>query len=348
VKTTMAVENCTEEYDFYEPNEKILLGVLALPFIVIGLMANAMSVRIFSHRQMRIQPVNWYLMLLAISDSVILIGAFFVLTLPRLGEVLTWWNATALSYYSSPYMYAFMTLAQTVSVWMTTAMSIHRFIGVCIPFKANEILTERNVKLLIVCVIVASVLFNSTRFFEVYIADVCYMPLIKAELPVLLPTELRMNVLYRKIFYEWAYTLIMFAVPFTILIVVNTLVIIAVHRSRKVHAKLNVSDDGLRKQELAKEIATSVMLVAVVVAFLLCNTLAFVVNILEKLDMSELYGDTVPWSNMLVMTNASINICIYCMFSDKYRQLFSLYIRRCFCCLKGNKDDSFQVILSSY
>lgn len=60
-----------------------------------------------------------------------------------------------------------MTLAQTVSVWMTTAMSIHRFIGVCIPFKANQILTERNVKLLIVCVIVASVLFNSTRFFEV-------------------------------------------------------------------------------------------------------------------------------------------------------------------------------------
>lgn len=56
------------------------------------------------------------------------------------------------------------------------------------------------------------------------------MPLIKAELPVLLPTELRMNTLYRKIFYEWAYTLIMFAIPFTILIVVNTLVIIAVHR----------------------------------------------------------------------------------------------------------------------
>ncbi|VDM33728.1 unnamed protein product [Toxocara canis] len=35
-----------------------------MPFIVIGLMANAMSVRIFSHRQMRMQSVNWYLMLL--------------------------------------------------------------------------------------------------------------------------------------------------------------------------------------------------------------------------------------------------------------------------------------------
>lgn len=53
---------------------------------------------------------------------------------------------------------------------------------------------------------------------------------INAKLPILRPTALRMNSLYRKIFYEWAYTLIMFAVPFTILIMVNSLVIGAVHR----------------------------------------------------------------------------------------------------------------------
>lgn len=62
------------------------------------------------------------------------------------------------------------------------------------------------------------------------IADVCHMVPIDAELPVLKPTELRMNKLYRKIFYEWAYTLIMFAVPFSALIIVNTMVIIAIHR----------------------------------------------------------------------------------------------------------------------
>ncbi|VDK58524.1 unnamed protein product [Gongylonema pulchrum] len=195
-----------------------------------GLLANAMSVRIFSHRQMRNQPLNWYLLLLAISDSVILIGAFFVLTLPRLGEVLHCWKATAISYYSTPYVYAFMTLAQTVSVWMTTVMSVHRFVGVCVPFKARSLLTTRNVILSICVVIAASILFNSTRFLEVRIENVCYMPQINMELPILVATELRMNVLYRKIFYEWAYTLIMFAIPFTILIIVNTMVIFAVHR----------------------------------------------------------------------------------------------------------------------
>uniref|UniRef100_A0A914CX02 G-protein coupled receptors family 1 profile domain-containing protein n=1 Tax=Acrobeloides nanus TaxID=290746 RepID=A0A914CX02_9BILA len=266
-------EGCIEEYDFYKPVEKWLLGVSVLPFIIVGLMANAMSIRIFSHKYMRHQSVNWYLLILSISDCIILIGAFFVLTLPRLGEILQFWQAIAISYYTTPQMYAFMTLAQTISVWMTAAMSIHRFIGVCMPFKASTILSKKNVKRLIFCVIMASILFNTTRFFEVSISGVCYMMPIGVELPVLAPTALRMNPLYHKIFYAWAYTIIMFIIPFTILIVVNSRVIVAIHKSRQVHAKLNVCDDAARKQELAKEISTSIMLVAIVLAFLTCNTL---------------------------------------------------------------------------
>ncbi|TMS38700.1 hypothetical protein L596_005363 [Steinernema carpocapsae] len=338
------MSNCTESYDYYEETEKWLLGLVALPFICMGLLANAMSVRIFSHKHMRQQTINWYLIILAISDSILLIGAFFVLTLPRLGEIFAFWQATKISYYSAPVMYALMTLSQTVSVWMTTAMSMHRFIGVCIPFKAGMILRQKNVMRLIIAVIALSFLFNTTRFFEVNITEVCYMPEIGAELPVLRPTELRMNETYRKIFYEWAYTLIMFAIPFTILIVVNTCVIAAVHRSRKVHSKLNMYDDGMRKQELAKEISTSIMLVAIVLAFLICNTLAFVVNIMEKLGLDELYGIAVPWSNMLVMTNACINICIYCMFSDKYRLLLRFYLRCCWC----KRENDFEIVLSNF
>uniref|UniRef100_A0A914EA78 G-protein coupled receptors family 1 profile domain-containing protein n=1 Tax=Acrobeloides nanus TaxID=290746 RepID=A0A914EA78_9BILA len=290
---------------------------------------------------MRHQSVNWYLLILSISDCIILIGAFFVLTLPRLGEILQFWQAIAISYYTTPQMYAFMTLAQTISVWMTAAMSIHRFIGVCMPFKASTILSKKNVKRLIFCVIMASILFNTTRFFEVSISGVCYMMPIGVELPVLAPTALRMNPLYHKIFYAWAYTIIMFIIPFTILIVVNSRVIVAIHKSRQVHAKLNVCDDAARKQELAKEISTSIMLVAIVLAFLTCNTLAFVVNIMEKLELHDLYIMFVPWSNLLVTCNASINICIYCMFSDKYRQLLCYYLQFLKC---RRKEDSFQMI----
>lgn len=60
-----------------------------------------------------------------------------------------------------------MTLAQTISVWMTSAMSFHRFIGVCLPYRAGTILHTHNIRMLIICVLFTSALFNTTRFFEV-------------------------------------------------------------------------------------------------------------------------------------------------------------------------------------
>lgn len=50
---------CIDHYEHYASTEKWLLGVVALPFILVGLMANMMSILIFSHRNMRQQRVNW-------------------------------------------------------------------------------------------------------------------------------------------------------------------------------------------------------------------------------------------------------------------------------------------------
>lgn len=318
--------NCTDNYIYYHTTDKWLLGVVILPFIFVGLLANGLSVLIFSHRYMRRQTINWYLLILGISDAVVLLGAFFVLTLPRLGEIFTWWKAVAFSYYSTPVIYTFMTMAQTTSIWMTVAMSLHRFIGVCFPYKSNSILTTNNVKRLIYVILVLSIIFNGTRFFEVNF-KVCKMLNIDVELPSLGASEFRKNELYRKIFYQWAYSLIMFAIPFSILIIVTACVIVAIHKSRKIHASLNVHDDDARKQELAKEITTSIMLVSIVISFILCNTLAIVVNLMENLEINKLYELLVPWCNTLVTLNASINICIYCIFSDRYRLLLFHYLQ---------------------
>ena len=84
---------CQTEYNFYEWNERVLLGLLALPIIAFGIVANLTSVRIFTHRLMSSSSINWYLAVLSASDSVILIASFFVLSLPRAGEYLTWWAA---------------------------------------------------------------------------------------------------------------------------------------------------------------------------------------------------------------------------------------------------------------
>lgn len=166
-----------------------------------------------------------------------------------------------------------MGFGQTVSVWMTVCMSLHRFVGVCLPFKAATLLNKRRAKSAIAGVVLFALVYNLPRFFEVTVLRSCWYENIGAELPILSATPMRDHPLYVLVFYQLSYTLLMFLIPFTVLIVVNSLVILAIHRSRQVHAKLNVCDDGTRKQEIAKEISTSVMLVAIVLAFLLCNTL---------------------------------------------------------------------------
>lgn len=85
---------CHLSYQFYAYEERLLLGLITLPIIVFGLCANITSIRIFTHRFMFSSSINWYLAILSSSDTLILFSAFFVLSLPRLGEYTKTWSAT--------------------------------------------------------------------------------------------------------------------------------------------------------------------------------------------------------------------------------------------------------------
>ncbi|PAV88218.1 hypothetical protein WR25_22190 [Diploscapter pachys] len=105
---------CHTLYEPYDPLDVVVIGLVALPLFVFGLIANITSVRIFTHRLMASSPINWYLAVLSVSDTFILISSFFVLTLPRLGEFMTWWRANFISYSVSPLMFGMMNLSQTI------------------------------------------------------------------------------------------------------------------------------------------------------------------------------------------------------------------------------------------
>lgn len=46
-------------------------------------------------------------------------------------------------------------------------MSVHRYIGVCLPFKTSTLLKTARVRTFILSILGFSLLFNITRFFEV-------------------------------------------------------------------------------------------------------------------------------------------------------------------------------------
>lgn len=87
--------DCHTHYQFYDNEEKILLGIVCAFVISFGIVANLMSIRIFTNKVMSSACINWYLAVLSASDTAILFSSFFVLTLPRLGEFFWLWKATS-------------------------------------------------------------------------------------------------------------------------------------------------------------------------------------------------------------------------------------------------------------
>jgi hypothetical protein len=94
-----------------------------------------------------------------------------------------------------------------------------------------------------------------------------------------------------------------------------------------------------KKASDSKERQTTAVLIALVIVFLCCNTLAFLANIMENLgfDSSPAYNSIVLLNNVLVIVNASSNVFIYMLFSEKYRRLLHLYLYSIY---KGRKDEN--------
>lgn len=84
----------------------------------------------------------------------------------------------------APYFYGLMNLAQVISVWMTIGMSLHRYVGVCLPFDAINILRRKRVVKFIIAIIIFSIVFNATRFLEVSVVNDCFRNDIQAMIPV--------------------------------------------------------------------------------------------------------------------------------------------------------------------
>lgn len=85
---------------------------------------------------------------------------------------------------------------------------------------------------------------------------------------------LRENEAYKEIYIWWMYLITHFVVPFLILILFNSKIAYALHRA-------NRRRQDLSKQDV-KQHKTTTMMIVVILIFLLCNTLAFTLNIVEN------------------------------------------------------------------
>ena len=179
--TTMSPDNSShgnethEKQDYacysittYMDNEYVLTShqiylYASLTFVVIGLIGNALSVMVFSSKPMRNISSNFYLLMLAISDSFYLISVFLakILTTLRCFHFkeypLDVFNRSDFMCRLLQYM---LDLFSDYSSCLILAFTMERVIAVYLPLKFKEICTLRRAK--IACLMLLFVIMLTT------------------------------------------------------------------------------------------------------------------------------------------------------------------------------------------
>ncbi|CAD5232118.1 unnamed protein product [Bursaphelenchus xylophilus] len=355
-----------------------------MPISIFGIFANILNIFIFADPEMRTMLVNHFLLVLSISDLLLLACNFCFLVLPVLVVEMDsfFWNNVFPQVIR--YSYPLALTAQTCGVYLTVLVSVHRFLGVCYPFKAKRWVTRSPVQWAIFGSVAFSVLINVPTWLELSVVP-CYSERFSApsQQIALAPFHEMTYVLIKKTI---VYTFVMFAFPFAVLITVNIKIIQAMRHSsklRKMHTYSTKSECQSEKEVLSqhevllkqfrllkhtkysemfqtfsrlgnsnilkpstdifknrftnswRDRSVTLMLLAIVALFLLCNGLAFCNGIMESImllksdaGVSESVEDVqfferaVEVSNVLITLNSSTSTLVYIIFSSKYRLIF--------------------------
>ncbi|VDM49080.1 unnamed protein product [Toxocara canis] len=224
--------------------------------------------------------------------------------LPQQGAVCEFfWKTTLVTY---PLSLA----AQTSSVWTCVAVTVDRFLAVKYPLHTRIWCSSARAKLVLSVIATVSFLYKLPSLFELTL-DECGR---------LAPTHLRTNPLYIVLYNTYGYLLLLIIIPWTVMIVLNVIVIRAVHSAYHIRRSLmQVNNEKLDD----KERRCTLMAIAMILTFILCNLMAGINQIIEAFfeEYVSYFRLRLSIGNLLVCVNSASNIIIYSLFGRKFRRM---------------------------
>lgn len=287
-----------------------------------GLIGNILAMIVLCNRRVQ-SHTSTFLFNLSIYDCLVLVSLLVNMSFPVIHlktNSLQWYHD--LYQYLHPYAYPIALTAQTGSIYTTVGFTVERYIAVCHPLKASSWCTITRTRKSILTILVASIIFNLPRAFE--IKTVTEFDSSNNQTHTFSTyTDFHTNQLFRTIYLTYLHAFVMLLFPFAVLAVLNILLIRAVKKSsNSVQGSVNHSNQN-------RENNLTVMLIAVVVVFLVCQMPSIVDNIIavtvdkETLASPPLVKLTV-FSSLCVVTNSATNFYLYCLFGQKFRRVFCM------------------------
>ncbi|VDK28575.1 unnamed protein product [Gongylonema pulchrum] len=113
-----------------------------LPISIFGILTNIINIVVFLHADMRRSLVNLFLLSISATDLLLLIFNFFFLIFPVIALLSKSFMLHDIYPIVLRFSYPLARIAQTCGVYLTLFVSVHRYLGVCYPFRAKRWITR--------------------------------------------------------------------------------------------------------------------------------------------------------------------------------------------------------------
>ncbi|XP_076242299.1 nociceptin receptor-like [Calliopsis andreniformis] len=295
--------------------------------VCLGSLGNCLSLVVFFRTKLCQYSSSIYLGALAISDTGFLMSVFVV-----------WLNMLKVSLFNRPGFCQFFiyltTLCSFMSVWLVVAFTIERFIAVQYPLYRQSVRTVARAKAAVAALTGLGMILCS--------------PVLWLSTPRLQYNEdgnvtecghLAEGLESWATVYNVIDTVLTFAIPFTVIIIMNVLIAKAVYRHIEIRKSLTHEPRDMKERTHVQSMRnnmsqtkTTKMLLVVSSVFLLFNLPAYVLRIHAFLHFQE--EKAAPRSvelaqqicNLLFNTNFGINFILYCATGQNFRRAI-----RCMC-----------------
>ncbi len=305
---------------------------LCMPLALLGLVGNIISWFVLYRQRPRL-TTTVLLMGLAVADSLVLI---MTVLLRSIRYLYYYTNKTYGVSYMQYYQYIFVSLypsvyfIRLVDTWLTVLLTVDRFIAVYRPLHAQGLCTLSKAYKNMFILFVLSLLFSLPRFFEYKLFD--------RGPYYFVGTSLSQNMTYMIFYQIILFLLIMYIIPMTLLVVLNTKLLVTLQHAETYRASLPRS----RQPSRSPNRSVTATVVVVVVVSLTSNIVALISHLLyclEKGPQKKEFKYLGPYrryasniSNFFITISCATNFLIYCLCSKNFRMVLMRTFRHLPCC----------------
>lgn len=288
---------------------------------VFGFVGNSLSFVVMQHDR-RVHAATFLLQVMAMTDNAFLLATGFSQIVAAL---LIYRDCT--EHPVLPFMYKYVHplvhITQLATVWITVLVAFNRYIAICRPFQAQHLCTMSKVRAQVSVMFLLIVLYNIPRFCEY---DINYewdsatnTTQTKSE-----ESQMKKNPTYNMVYENILYCILVFLGPLIVLVVFNVSLVRELLRVHRRQVARHLPPSKAKGEEQEQNI--TLVMVVIIIVFLVCQTPAYINQLLSYALGGEAYDCGKPYyyyfhvSNLVVSSNSVFNFVIYCVFRKQFRQ----------------------------